>query len=386
MRVLYHHRTASDDGQAVHIREMQAAFRRAGHELQEVALVRRGGGGRPSALGAMWGRAPGFVREIAEHGYNLAGLRALTRAIADFRPDVLYERYALSTTCGSDAAARAGVPFVLEVNSPLADEVERTRGLSFPGLARRAERRTLGKAAVVAVVSGALREWAAGLGVDRGRLVWTPNGVDLARFAPGPKRPDLLRSFDLEGRTVVGFTGFVREWHRLDLAIDAIAPLADRGVALLVVGDGPALADLRDRARALGVERAVRFAGKVSHEAIPDHVRLFDVAIVPAINPYASPLKLFEYLAAEIASVVVDQPNLREVLDDGAARFVPAGDAAALRSAIGELADDPAKRRALAAAGRRCLLERDYTWDANVRRVLDALAARTSAATVGARR
>jgi glycosyltransferase involved in cell wall biosynthesis len=371
VRVLYHHRTASDDGQAVHIREMQSAFVRCGHEVREVALVRSGSpGGRRSPIEALWGGVPGFARELAEHVYNLAGRRAIALAISEFRPDLLYERYALSTTCGAAAAARARIPFVLEVNSPLVEEVSATRGLALRSLARRAERKVLRSAEVVAVVSGALRDWAIASGVEPRRVVWTPNGVDPARFAPGPKRAGLVERWSLEGKLVVGFTGFVREWHRLDLALEAIAGLR---VALLVVGDGPARSDLEARARRLGVADAVRFTGKVPHAEIPDHVRLFDVALVPAINPYASPLKLFEYLAAQVASIVVDQRNLREVLDDGCALFVPPGDAGALRGAIEQLARDEGLRERIAAAGRRCLLQRGYTWDANVRRVLEPL-------------
>ena len=37
MRILYHHRTASRDGQAVHIEEMIAALREQGHEVRVVA-------------------------------------------------------------------------------------------------------------------------------------------------------------------------------------------------------------------------------------------------------------------------------------------------------------------------------------------------------------
>ena len=37
MRILYHHRTASKDGQAVHIEEMIAAMCADGHEVRVVA-------------------------------------------------------------------------------------------------------------------------------------------------------------------------------------------------------------------------------------------------------------------------------------------------------------------------------------------------------------
>ena len=41
MRILYHHRTQAEDGQAVHIRSLIRAFESLGHEVWEVGLVRR---------------------------------------------------------------------------------------------------------------------------------------------------------------------------------------------------------------------------------------------------------------------------------------------------------------------------------------------------------
>jgi glycosyltransferase involved in cell wall biosynthesis len=276
---------------------------------------------------------------------------------------------------------QARIPFVLEVNSPLVDEVSRTRGLAFPGWARRKETATLRAAAVLCVVSGSLREWAAGLGVERDRILLTPNGVDLARFFPGAKDERLVRDLDIGGRVVVGFTGFVREWHRLDVALDAFAArgLDRQGGVFLIVGDGPALEGLRAHAARLGIERAVRFTGMIPHARVADYVRLLDVALVTAINPYASPLKLFEYLAVGAACVVADQPNLREILTPDAARFVPAGDPGRLGEVLTALVQSAEARAAVGRAGLALLTERDYTWDGNARRVVGAVLERAAA-------
>ena len=67
MKILYHHRTQAEDGQAVHIRALQRAFRAEGHEVVEFALVRRAPDGappeRPERLSpwALVARAPRFV-------------------------------------------------------------------------------------------------------------------------------------------------------------------------------------------------------------------------------------------------------------------------------------------------------------------------------------
>jgi glycosyltransferase involved in cell wall biosynthesis len=90
--------------------------------------------------------------------------------------------------------------------------------------------------------------------------------------------------------------------------------------------------------------------------------------------PYASPLKVFEYMAAGRAIVAPDQPNIREVLRDGetALLFDP-GKPGALWEAIGRLAGDPALRARLGAAARAEVLSRDLTWAGNARRVVALL-------------
>lgn len=380
MRILYHHRTQADDGQAVHIRALIDAFRGAGAEVREVALVEKSGGPQPGSApdaddGGRWswiGRVPRFVREIAEYGYTLPASRRLTRALAEFRPDFVYERYAFGNGAGVRVAARRRVPLVLEVNSPMVQELVRTRGLAFPRLARRVERRIFRGADRVAVVTEVLRDILAELGVERERMFVTPNGVHLELFA-APDRDAARRDLGVahaEG-PVFGFVGYYRDWHRLDLVVDALASRALSEAHLVLVGAGPVEAALREQATRRGVATRVHFAGKRPHDRIPAVLPAFDVGLVPAINPYASPLKLHEYMAAGVPSIAPDQPNLREVLRDGHdALLVPPGDGPALVDALVRLAVAPELRRALGDNARRTIVERDLTWRGNARRVL----------------
>jgi glycosyltransferase involved in cell wall biosynthesis len=140
------------------------------------------------------------------------------------------------------------------------------------------------------------------------------------------------------------------------------------------VGEGPAREDLERRARAAGVFERVHFAGRRDHDRIPALLPAFDVALLPAINPYASPLKLHEYMASSLPVLAPDQPNLREILGDGEnALLVPPEDGPALTSALGRLVGDPDLRRRLGEAARRTIVERDLTWRGNARRVIRAV-------------
>lgn len=384
-RILYHHRTQAEDGQAVHIRSLIEAFLAEGCEVREVALVAKAAPGprspepsdpAPSASRWSWiGGVPRFVREVAEHAYSIPATRRLVREGRAYEPDFLYERYAFGNRAGVAAAKRLGRPLVLEVNSPMVLELSRTRGLSFPRWADRVERSIFTRADRVCVVTAVLGEMLVELGVARERLLVTPNGVHPELYAT-PDRDAARRDLGLQDTDgpVLGFVGYYRDWHRLDLVVEGLADEALRECHLVLVGEGPAEADLRARAARCGVADRVHFAGTRPHARIPAVLPAFDVALVPAINPYASPLKLHEYMAAGLAVIAPDQPNLREVLEPRRnALLVASGDGGALLAAAIELIADADLRRALGAAAARSIEEQGLTWRANARRVLAAV-------------
>jgi glycosyltransferase involved in cell wall biosynthesis len=180
---------------------------------------------------------------------------------------------------------------------------------------------------------------------------------------------------------VLGFVGFVRAWHGIDAVLAAMAT-ATTGprLALTLVGDGPVRAELEAQAASLGLSGRVRFTGLVDHHHVPAEVAGFDIALQPKVTPYASPLKIFDYMAAGRAIVAPDQPNIREILRDGQTALLFDPDAPldaprGLWTAISRLAADPALRARLGAAARAELEARDYTWAGNANRVA-TLAAR----------
>ena len=105
-------------------------------------------------------------------------------------------------------------------------------------------------------------------------------------------------------------------------------------VHLLIVGDGPARAAVEEAARKAGTADRVHVTGAVKRPDMPDHIAAFDIALQPAATPYASPMKVFEYLAMGKPCIACDQPNLREILDDGeSGLFFTPGDHAGLAQA-----------------------------------------------------
>lgn len=143
MKVLYHHSTASKDGQAVHIEEMIHAMRELGHEVRVVA-PEIGGGDMGAEAGWVTGlrdRLPKAVYECQELGYSLLAYLRLARAAREFRPVVIYERYNLYLLAGLALKGRRRVAVLLEVNAPWSMNACASAASGLPWLGRWAGRR-----------------------------------------------------------------------------------------------------------------------------------------------------------------------------------------------------------------------------------------------------
>lgn len=373
LKILYHHRTASKDGQAVHIEELIHALRQLGHE---VLVVEPGVssaarfGEKPGVVAWIQRRLPKSIYELLELAYNIPIYLRLRRACRTFGPDVLYERHHLYLLAGAWLRRRLRIPYLLEVNSPLYVERSINEGLALGAIARTTEHWVWRQADAVMPVTRVLAGILESANVDSRRVTVIPNGIDPRRFEGYLTLEEAKERLGLGGRLVLGFTGFVRDWNALDRVIRYLARPGNEHCVLLLVGDGPARPALEALAASTGVADRVRIAGVVGRDQVRDYVAAFDVALQPAANPYASPLKLFEYLALGRAIVAPAQPNLREVLRDGidAVLFEP-GDPQGLESALDRLVRDETLRRDLGQRAASLIGQRNYTWEGNAQRV-----------------
>lgn len=373
MKILYHHRIRSKDGQFVHIEELVHALRELGHEviLSGPAVVETESFGTPDQLGHGLRRLlPKAAYELLETGYNAVAFFRLLAAWRRHKPDALYERYNLFLMAGTWLKRLTGLPMIVEVNAPLSEERAKYGGLSLISFAKRLERYVWRNAdAVVTVTRPLARHIENAVGVAD-HIVIMPNGIDPQRFSAAPSTEEAKRRLGLAGRTVLGFTGFVRDWHRLDRIIDYIADRPQRpDLCLVIIGDGPAVPELRAHAQARGVAERMVFKGLVPRDAVRDHVAAFDVALQPAVTPYASPLKMIEYMALGRAIVAPDLPNIAELLRDGETGllFDPQSDGA-IACALDRLLKDAALRAQLGEAARKAVETQKLTWQHNAER------------------
>jgi len=392
MRVLYHHRTQGEEPESIHITSIVGALRALGHEVRVVGPVdieHRAAAGNaapasaddaPAAPGArpllvrIKDSVPRAVLELLQVGYNVVAWRRLARAVDEFQPDLVYERYALHGFVGGWLARRRGVPFILECNTPYAQAWAKYYGLHFQRFARWLEARTLRRADHVVTVTHAQATLLREIGVEPARLTVSHNAIDPTWFDQSRHHDPCLRDrLGLRG-TVIGFVGTMNRWQGIPRFGEVVASVLSRtpDASFLFVGDGEYRAELERRCREAGHGARVVFAGRQPHARVPAFVAAMDIAVLLDSNTYGSPMKLFEYWGMGKPVVAPSVPPVLEVLRDGETGLLIApGDAVQLADRVVELVRDPALRARLGAAGRAYVREH-HTWRNNAEQIVRA--------------
>lgn len=218
-------------------------------------------------------------------------------------------------------------------------------------------------------------------GMDPDRILVAPDGFRAARFAGMPSRAEARAALGLPPDAFVA--AYVGRLHTLGMGkgvddlIQAIDRQPKRPIHLLLVGGPDEMADsYRGLWAGLGLPpERFHATGQRPTAEVPRLLAACDVAVLPLpwtehFAYYASPIKLFEYMAAGCAVIATDLPSTREIVADGeTALLVPPSDPDALGAALARLHADPALRARLGDSARRLAFER-YTWDARAGAIL----------------
>ena len=148
-----------------------------------------------------------------------------------------------------------------------------------------------------------------------------PNTVDLDRFTPGPKNPELINRYGLEGKKVLLTVGRLESKERskgfdetLDLLPELIREIPN--LVYLIVGDGSDRARLEAKARELGMSDKTIFAGFAPEKDKPDYYRLADLFVMPG-QKEGFGIVYLEAMACGIPAIGSKLDGSREALGEG---------------------------------------------------------------------
>lgn len=389
MRILHilDHGLPLQSGYTFRTRAILKAQGAQGHQVAAVTGPRQGGAAgavetldgltfyRTAAAGRFGPRgALGELAGLAAH------VRAIERAVKAFRPDILHAHSpVLDALAGLAVARRHRLPLVYEIRAFWEDAAV-GNGTGVEGSARYRATRALEswacrRADAVAVICEGLRSDLIARGLPTGKIVVSPNGVDLTLFGqPAPRDEALARQWGLEGAEVIGFIGSFYDYEGLDDLIAAMPRLvaARPNARLLMVGGGPMEAALRAQAEASPVADAIHFVGRVPHQEVERYYGLVDILAYPRkqmrLTDLVTPLKPLEAMAQRRLVAASDVGGHRELIEDGrTGTLFPPDDPVALADALAGLLADRAIWDARRDAGRE-FVEKERNWASNIRR------------------
>ncbi len=207
-----------------------------------------------------------------------------------------------------------------------------------------------------------------------------PSHCHVVRNGPGarflaPTEPlDVLAN---SGKTIIGYVGMIGIQDGLDCLMRTLAHLRDDfghdAFLAVIVGSGPALADIKRMADKLKLQNCVQFAGYVSGQALLRHIASFDICVTPdPSNPYndsCTTIKTMEYMAMGKPTVAFDLPENRFTAGDSAL-YATNNDEMELAAKIAQLMDDPTTCAEMGQLGRR-RIEQHFTWERQAEHLLD---------------
>jgi sugar transferase (PEP-CTERM/EpsH1 system associated) len=202
------------------------------------------------------------------------------------------------------------------------------------------------------------------IGIRPDRITQIYNGVDTERFLPGPPDRDIgwPPGFEGEGVLRFGIVGRIQPVKDHATLLRSIALLMARQPALrararlVIVGDGPLVAELRDLAQTLGIADIVWLPG--SSDRVPQWLRSLDVFVLASQNEGISNT-ILEAMASGLPVVASRVGGNVELVAEGRTGLLVApGNVEQLAGALARYATDETLRREHGQAARRLALER----------------------------
>ncbi|MBM81801.1 MAG: hypothetical protein CMJ78_14585 [Planctomycetaceae bacterium] len=177
-------------------------------------------------------------------------------------------------------------------------------------------------------------------GLDEGKLIVIPNGVDASRFetASPANLEELAIPSDAKKLLFVGRLEFQKA---PELLLEAVTPLMqqDESIHLLLAGEGPMKRELTEQANAASLANRIHFLGR--REDVPGLMKASTLLVSPA-RWEGMPNVLLEAMSAALPIVATDVEGVSELIQDGVSGWLSVPNSAdELRTAIRKALESP---------------------------------------------
>ena len=310
------------NGVATHVKTLKEGLEALGHQVLVVTADPAVSGHRLEG-GVL--RCPAMeLKEV--YGYGLAPSYSGERMhmLRAFAPDVVHAHTEFGIgSCAAELARELRVPLVYTLHTMWDDYLHYVATPAFLPAARKLAhayfRRFALRADAIIGPSGKSRDFLRRCGVDR-EVEIIPNAVELERFSRSGADPAageaLRRSYGIEPNdTVVCFCGRLGQEKGVDVLLEFFSRCRrkDEHVKLLLIGDGPARAELEAQARRLGLGHAAVFTGGVPHDAMREVYACCDL-YATASRSEVNSISMLEAMAMGLPVLhILDEANPGQV-------------------------------------------------------------------------
>lgn len=218
------------------------------------------------------------------------------------------------------------------------------------------------RATHILVNSPAYREYMLGKGVPADKVTYIPYGTDVDMFNPSIDGSSIRKELGLEDKFVVLYAGALGQANDIDTLLRAAERLKqEEDVSFVLFGDGKERARLESEAKNKNLHNVI-FAGTRPKRDMPLIVASADtcLAILQDIPAFRTtyPNKVFDYMAAGRASIIVIDGITRELIESSqGGMFVKPADDAMLAQKILWLARNPEQVKEMGANARDYLIK-----------------------------
>jgi glycosyltransferase involved in cell wall biosynthesis len=356
----------SDTANSMQVMKACQALTQLGHQI---TLIVPGSQNTSVNLQKHYGLQTSFpILWLASSNRRLFTWRSVRRARA-LKPDLLYVWFPQSAVFG----LLKGLPVIFEIH------IQPT-GLFGP-MWHRVFANLRGRKRLVSITQALVdmleRNYSMQLKPDE--VVIAPNGVDLERFASLPAPAEARRQIDIREAQTVMCTGHLYAGRGTDLFL-ALAKLIPQAHFVWVGGRAEDVNTWKQRAEAESISN-ITFTGFIPNRDLPLYQAAADILLMPYSRSImgssgtadsasvASPMKMFEYMAAGRAIVSSDLPVIREILNESNAVFCEPDDVGDWRLKIETVLKDEPRRVELGKRAKDAV--EGYTWLAREEKVLD---------------
>lgn len=220
--------------------------------------------------------------------------------------------------------------------------------------------------------------------IKKEKILVASDAVDLEMFNRiNASKEELRKELNLpQDKKLISYVGQLYTKGRgkgVGCMLRALKILKEEGgknlIMVFVGGKERAIREYQTEAEKIGLKKDdLIFIKQVPFVEVPKYEKAFDILVIPFPREkhyahYASPLKLFEYMASRKPIVASDLPSIREILNQDNSILVKPDSPKALAEGIKKVLNNPELVRNISRQAHKDVLR--HTWDKRAKKILD---------------